>query len=138
MAPLLTVHALFPLIAAAAAGNAVLAAWAFVAHRRHQRVLGRAFWALLLLVLSVLAVQAAAGVALALAGARPKTGLHFLYAVLVASGAVVQFGLRPGGFLRAAVTRDAGQFAEPRYLALICLTEMALILRAYMTGVVGR
>lgn len=129
---------MFPLIAAAAVGNAALAAWAFVAHRRHQRVLGRTFWALLLVVLSVLAVQMAAGVVLALAGARPKAGLHFLYAVLVASGAVVQFGLRPGGFLRAVVMRDAGQFPEPRYLALICLTEMALILRAYMTGAFGR
>lgn len=137
MAPLLTVHALTPLIAAAIAGNAILAVWAFVAQRRQRRVLGRAFWVLLLLVVGVLAVQMAAGVLLAVAGARPKASLHFLYAVLVTAGAVAQFGLRPGGFLRAAVVRDSAQFSEPRYLALICFTEAALIARAYMTGAFG-
>jgi hypothetical protein len=137
MAQLLAVHALFILTAATAAGNAVLTAWAIVAHRRRRSTLGRAFWTLLLLVLMVLAVQIATGAVVAVAGARPKTSLHFLYGVLVTTGAVVQFGLRPGGFLRAAMTRNEASWREPRSLAIVCVTQMLLILRAYMTGAFG-
>jgi len=137
MAQLLALHALLSLTAATAAGNAVLTAWAIVAHRRRQSTLGSSFWTLLLLVLVVLAVQIATGVVAAVAGARPKTSLHFLYGVLVTAGAVVQFGLRPQGFLRAAMTRNAAPLREPRSLAIVCVTQMLLILRAYMTGAFG-
>ena len=82
-------------------------------------------------------VQIATGVVAAVAGARPKTSLHFLYGVLVTAGAVVQFGLRPQGFLRAAMTRNAAPLREPRSLAIVCVTQMLLILRAYMTGAFG-
>lgn len=138
MASLLTVHALSSLIGVAALGNAVLAAWAFGAHLLRSRALSRAFWVAILLVAAVVAIQVAFGLLLAVGGARPKTALHFLYGFLVAVTAAVQVGLRPGGFLRPAVTRTAGQFREPRWLALICLTQMALLLRAYMTGALGR
>lgn len=138
MAQLLTVHSLSFLTAATAAGNAVLTAWAIVAHRRRQPALGRAFWMVLLLVLVVLAGQVATGILAAIAGARPKTSLHFLYGVLVTAGAVTQFGLRPDGFLRAAMTRNETSFREPRALAIVCVTQMLLILRAYMTGAFGR
>ncbi len=138
MDQLLTVHAFSFLIIATAAGNAVLAAWAFVADLRRGRALGRAFWGALLVVLVVLVIQAAAGLLLAVGGARPKTPLHFLYGILVTTGGVAQFGLRPGGFLRAAVRRNDTPFREARLLALICFTQMALILRAYTTGAWGR
>lgn len=134
---LLALHSLSALITATATGNFVLAGWAFVADRR-RRTLGTAFWALLLVVLALLVVQVASGVLLALGAARPRTPLHFLYGILVVGAAVAQFGLRPGGFLRATLQRDAIQFPEARTLALICLTQAALILRAYMTGVLGR
>jgi len=138
MMQLLTVHALSALIVVTAAGNAVLAAWAFAVDMRRGGRLGGAFWGVLLVVVAALAIQAAAGVLLAVSGARPRTPLHFLYGILVAAGGVAQVGLRPGGFLRAAVMRDGASFREPRLLALICFTQMALILRAYTTGAWGR
>ncbi len=137
MAQLRAVHALLFLTVATAAGNAVLSAWAIAAHRRHRPAVSRAFWTLLFLVLVVLAVQIATGALQAVAGARPKTSLHFLYGVLVTTGAIVQFGLRPQGFLRAAMTRNETPFREPRSLAIVCVTQMLLILRAYTTGAFG-
>src|SRR5438094_229220 len=105
MLQLLAIHALPVLTAATAAGNAVLTAWAFVAHRRRQVALGRTFWMLLLLVLVVLAGQVVTGALVAVSGARPRTQLHYLYGALVTTGAVVQFGLRPQGFLRVAMPK---------------------------------
>lgn len=137
MGQLLTIHAFAALTAATAVGNAVLTAWAIVAHRRRQRVLGRVFWTVLLVVVLLLAVQTAAGALLAAGGARPKTLLHFLYGILVLTGAVVQFGLRPEGFLRAAMRRNDAPFPEPRTLAIVCLTQTLLIARAYTTGALG-
>ena len=138
MPPLLTVHALSSLIGVAAIGNALLAVWAFGANLFRARTLSRAYWVAILLVAVLVAIQVASGLLLAVGGARPKTALHFLYGFLVAVTATVQVGLRPGGFLRPVVTRAAGQFREARWLALICLTQMALILRAYTTGALGR
>ncbi len=137
MLQLLAIHALPVLTAATAAGNAVLTAWAFVAHRRRQVALGRTFWMLLLLVLVVLAGQVITGALVAVSGVRPRTQLHYLYGALVTTGAVVQFGLRPQGFLRVAMTRNGAPFREPRSLAIVCVTQMLLILRAYMTGAFG-
>ncbi len=144
-----TLHALGPLILAAVAVNLLLAGWAFLIGLGGRRVLGRAFWTVLLAGLVLVVIEASAGVLLALGGARPRTPLHILYGVLVALAAAVQFGLRPGGFLRAAVLRASEAaadrsprprqgFNEPRMLALICLTQAALLVRAYMTGALGR
>jgi hypothetical protein len=138
MTPLLTIHALSSLIRVVAFGNGVLAAWAFVVDLRQGRSLSRTFWVAVLLVVALLVIQMAAGFLLAVGGARPKTPLHFLYGFLIAVTAAVQVGLRPRGFLRPALMRAATQFREPRWLALICLTQGALILRAYMTGALGR
>lgn len=138
MASLLTVHTLSSLIGVAAIGNALLAVWAFGAGLLRVRVLSRTYWVVILLVAAVVAVQVASGLLLAVGGARPKTALHFLYGFLVAVTAAVQIGLRPGGFLRPTVMRAAVQFRETRWLALICLTQMALLLRAYTTGALGR
>lgn len=144
------VHALGPLILAAIAVNLLLAVWAFLAGMRRRRPLGRAFWVVLFVALLLVTVEAAAGILLTVGGARPRTPLHFLYGVLVSVAAVVQFGLRPGGFLRGIVQRQPGStnhslrsgagqaFNEPRVLALICLTQAALLMRAYMTGALGR
>jgi hypothetical protein len=134
MIHLLAVHSQSALVTAVAAGNFVLAAWAFVAGRRGQSRLGRGFWTLLLVVLAALAVQVAAGLLLALGGARPRVPLHWLYGILVAAGALAQFGLRPGGFLRAKAMGNTPWSGEARFLALLCLTEGALVLRAFMTG----
>src|SRR2546430_5331921 len=78
MLQLLAIHALPVLTAATAAGNAVLTAWAFVAHRRRQVALGRTFWMLLLLVLVVLAGQGGTGGLGAVSCARPRTLPHYL------------------------------------------------------------
>lgn len=133
-----SVHALGPLIAAAAAANFFLAAWAFIAGLAGRRTLGTGFWALLLLSIALILINAGAGVLLAAGGARPRTPLHFLYGILVTLAAVAQYGLRPGGFLRTTVQRTLSVFNEPRTLALICLTQAALLLRAYMTGAIGK
>jgi hypothetical protein len=138
MASLLTVHALSSLIGVAAIGNALLAVWAFGAGLLRVRALSRTYWVVILLVAAVVAVQVGSGLLLAVGGARPKTALHFLYGFLVAVTATVQIGLRPGGFLRPTVMRATMQFREIRWLALICLTQMALLLRAYTTGALGR
>ena len=133
-----TVHALLPLIAAATAVNFLLAGWAFITGLAGRRTLSMSFWALLLLALALIVVNAGAGILLAASGARPRTPLHFLYGILVTIAAAAQYGLRPGGFLRATVQRTLPGFNEPRTLALICLTQAALLLRAYMTGALGR
>ena len=88
-------------------------------------------------MLVVLAGQVITGALVAVSGARPRTQLHYLYGALVTTGAVVQFGLRPQGFLRVAMTRNEAPFREPRSLAIVCVTQMLLILRAYMTGAFG-
>jgi hypothetical protein len=131
-------HGLPLLIYVVVAANLLLAGWAFVANIRKHHALPRSFWTVLLLALVVLVVQVAAGITLTAAGSRPRAALHILYGILVGGTAVVQFGLRPGGFLRAAIVREPATFRESRLLALICLTQAALILRAYTTGAFGR
>ncbi len=115
-----------------AAGNLVLAVWAGISGLRARRSLPPLFWAILLLLLAVLAVQAGAGLLLFLGGVPPRRGLHLLYGVLVAAAGVVQYGLRPRGFVRLRFATQA--FDESRVLALLCLTQAALIMRAWMTG----
>lgn len=136
MTTLLALHGTALLVWLPAIGNLVLALLAGVAALAGRRTLPALFWAALLVLLALLAVQAAAGLALVAGGARPRTALHLLYGVLVAVGAVVQYGLRPGGWLRRRVVGEP--FREARVMALVCLTEGALILRAWMTGAFGR
>ncbi len=135
----LALHSLPILIVATIVGNAVLAVWAFAVHRQRRRTLGDVYWVLLLVVLALLTLQVGAGIVLALAGARPRTWLHILYGIVVAGVGVAQFGLRPRGFVRA---RQLLGFAldphSPRGMALICLTQAALLARAYTTGAFGR
>lgn len=138
MTQLLGVHAQPYLMITTAAGNAVLTVWAFAFHRMRQRAVPPAFWTVLLVVVAVLAVTMAAGLVLAVAGARPRALLHFLYGVLVLIGAIVQVGLRPRGFLRAAIMHPDTPFQEPRTLAIVCFTQLLLIARAYTTGALGR
>ncbi len=117
------------------AGNAVLALWAIGGDLLgRRRRLGSSFWAVLLFVNALLALQVASGIILAINGARPGRPLHFLYGILVTIGGLVQVGMRPGGFLRRRAFPEAVPVNEPRTLALICFTEMALVLRAFTTG----
>lgn len=124
-------HASTILIYAPLAGNLFLAlvagGYAFM-----RRPLPSWFWSVTLLVIAVLALQVLAGLVLLAGGVRPQRGLHVMYGALVAATAVVQYGLRPGGFLR----RRYSEFekSEARTLALICLTQFALIARGWMTG----
>lgn len=134
---LLLLHSLPALTIAVIAGNVILTGWALAVDLRRRR-LDNSFWALLLIVLALLVVQIASGALLAVGGARPRRALHFLYGVLVTGVGGIQFGLRPGGFLRPTVIRDPTQFREPLTLALLCFTQAALILRAYTTGAFGR
>ncbi|MDQ7843649.1 MAG: hypothetical protein QN141_13060 [Armatimonadota bacterium] len=134
---LVVLHAFPALITLEIAGNVLLAGWALLADLRRSR-LGAAFWTLLLVVVALAAVQLAAGVILAVGGGRPRAPLHFLYGPLVLVGAVLQFGLRPGGALRRAMLRDPAGGREARALALLCLTQAALLARAYTTGAFGR
>ncbi len=133
-----TVHGTAALVWGLVVGNLVLAVWAGWGRLRRRRVLPPAFWVVLLVVLAVLAIQGAAGVLLLLGGARPRAGLHLLYAVLVVGVGVAQYGLRPGGFVRRVMASPPGSLDEPRVLALLCFTQAALLMRAWMTGTFGR
>jgi len=119
-------------------GNFLLAAWAGVAWLRGRRVLPPLFWPVLLLVLAPLIVQAVAGLLLVFSGERPRTGLHLLYAALVVVAAIAQYGLRPGGAVRRVVTAASNALPETQILALLCLTQAGLLMRAWMTGLFGR
>ena len=136
---LVAVHAYPALMLLVVAGNAVLAAWAIGADLfRGRRRLGPLFWSVVLAVNALIALQVASGIILALGGARPGRPLHFLYGILVIVGGLVQVGLRPGGFLRSRTFADPARINEPRTLALLCFTELALVLRAFTTGGAGR
>jgi len=115
-----------------AVGNLVLAGWAAASWLRGRRSMSPLFWPALLLLLAVLAVQAGAGLLLFLRGVPPRRSLHLLYAGLVVAAGVAQYGLRPRGFLRRGFAPQA--FNESRVLALLCLTQAALVMRAWMTG----
>lgn len=128
------IHGTAVLVWTPVVGNLVLAIWAWVSGLRGRRTLSPVFWAAVLLVLAVLALQAAAGLLLFLGGTPPRRGLHLLYAVLVVVAGVAQYGLRPGAFLRRFLSPAPQTFHEPRVLALLCLTQAALIMRAWMTG----
>jgi len=136
---LVVFHAFPALITLEIAGNALLAGWALLADLRRRPQLGAVFWTVLLVVVALVAVQLAAGLILAVGGSRPQVPLHFLYGILVVVGALLQFGMRPSGFLRRATLRHlAAGGREPRALALLCLTQAALLARAYTTGAFGR
>lgn len=132
---LVAVHAYPALMLLIVSGNAALALWAIGADLfRGRRRLAAAFWSAVLIVNALVVLQVASGIILALGGGRPASSLHFLYGILVIVGGAVQIGLRPGGFLRQRAATGAPSFNEPRVLALLCFTELALVLRAFMTG----
>lgn len=135
---LVALHALPALITLEIAGNAILAGWALVTDLRRRRQMSAAFWTVLLVVAALVTVQVAAGVVLAVGGSRAQVPLHFLYGILVAAAAWLQVGLRPTGSLRRVMFRDPAGSREPRTLALLCLTQAALLARAYTTGAFGR
>lgn len=92
------------------------------------------FWTLARIGLILIVAQAAAGALLFAGGARPSRALHFLYGLLVVAAAIIVDGLRPGGFVRRTFAREVGS-GEAKAVALICLTQAALLMRAWMTGV---
>jgi len=126
-----TLHASTVLIYAPLIGNMLLAI-AAGGYALRRRPLPGWFWTATTLVVAVLAVQLVAGLVLFAVGARPRRGLHVMYGVLTAVTAVIQFGLRPGGFLRRRYGGLEG--SEARTVALIWLTQFALIARGWMTG----
>lgn len=132
---LLALHAYPALMLLIVAGNGVLMLWALGADLlRGRRRLGAPFWSAVLAVNALVALQVASGIILAVGGARPGVPLHFLYGILVIVGGAVQVGLRPGGFLRGRVLADPARGNDARTMALLCLTELALVLRAFTTG----
>jgi heme A synthase len=102
-----------------------------------RRPLPAWFWPLTLLALVLVALQGAAGLLVVLGGARPARGLHLLYGALVLAAGAILFSLRPGGYVRRAFVREIA-WGEARTVAVIALTEAALILRAWMTGMGAR
>ncbi len=126
-----TLHASTMLIYAPLIGNILLALTAS-GYALLRRPLPAWFWTATTLVLALLAVQLMAGLILLAGGARPRRGLHVMYGMLTAVTALIQFGLRPGGFLRRRYGGLEG--SEARTVALIWLTQFALIARGWMTG----
>lgn len=131
-----TLHAAPILLYGPMAGYALLAVAAGVS-AVGRRPLPAWFWTLSLLALVLVVVQAATGLLLLASGARPRAGLHMLYGLLVPGAGTVQYGLRPGGLLRRTFAREM-TWGEARTLALLSLTQAALIARAWMTGLAGR
>lgn len=129
-------HANMILLYGALAGNLFLAL-AAGAHAAFRRPLPSWFWRLAVVVAAIVALQVVLGVAALASGMFPRRGLHLLYGVLVAATAVIQIGLRPGGFLRRRYA-DALATGEARILGLVCLTAFALVARAWMTGMGAR
>jgi len=117
--------------------NLLLAGWAGLSGVRRRRMLSPAFWAVLLLFLALLGIQTVSGLLLLAGGAAPRAGLHLLYGGLILAAAVAQYGLRPRGFLRARLASGPA-WPEPRVMALLCFTQAALLMRAWMTGAFGR
>ncbi len=125
-------HATPILVYAPMMGYALLAIVAGICAVR-RRSLPSWFWSLTLLLLAVVVINVAAGALVYLSGTQPRRALHFLYGMLVLGTGLLQYWLRPGGVLRrasgAALTRD-----QVLTIALIALTQAALIMRAWMTG----
>jgi heme A synthase len=131
-----SVHAATALLYGPLLGYAMLAVVAG-AYAVLRRSLPGWYWTLALIALVLVVVQGAAGLLVIIGGAQPRRGLHLLYGLLtVAAGAII-YSLRPGGYLRRAFVREIA-WGEARTLALIALTEAALILRAWMTGMGAR
>lgn len=95
------------------------------------------FWTLSLLAMVLIVVQAGAGLAIIVGGGRPRRALHVLYGSLVLAASIVQYGLRPAGYFRRTFARELS-WGEARTLALISLTQAALVARAWMTGLAMR
>ncbi|MDR7549711.1 MAG: hypothetical protein QN131_07230 [Armatimonadota bacterium] len=127
-----TVHAAPVLLFGLMVGYALLAVIAG-ACAVGRRSLPPWFWTLSLVALLLVALQVLVGAGLFLGGARPRRGLHLLYGVLVLAAGLVQYGLRPGGFFRRTFAREL-TWDEARAMALIALTQAALIARAWTTG----
>jgi hypothetical protein len=103
--------------------------------RRHT--MPYVFWWILWLAQIPLGAQVALGIALLAGGAHPRTPYHLMYGALILLTLLGLVGLRPGGWIRRRSRKDA-QFRESRWLVLLCLFLATLVLRAYMTGVLGR
>lgn len=127
-----TLHATPIVIYGSLVGNLLLAIVA-AAYAVTRRPLPAWFWMAIVVVLAILAVQIAAGIATYVGGARPGRGLHLVYGACVVIAGVIQYGLRPGGFLRRQYVGELAK-GEARILGLVCLTQFALIARAWMTG----
>lgn len=125
-------HATPIVIYAPLVGNLLLAIVAAV-YALMRRPLPAWFWMAIVVTVAILAVQLAAGIVGYVVGARPRRGLHLIYGVCVAIAGTIQYGLRPRGFLRHQYAAELAK-AEGRILALVCLTQFALIARAWMTG----
>lgn len=95
------------------------------------------FWWILWLAQIPLGVQVALGITLLAGGAHPRTPYHLMYGALILLTLVGLVGLRPGGWIRRRAGKDA-RVRESRWLVLTCLFLATLVLRAYMTGVLGR
>ncbi len=125
-------HAAPILVYAPMMGYVLLAIVAAI-YAARRRSLPSWFWSLTLLLLAIVVLDVAAGAFLYLSGAQPRRALHLLYGMLVLGTGLLQYWLRPGGFLRRtsgeALTRD-----QVLTIALIALTQAALIMRAWMTG----
>lgn len=126
------VHAAAILLYGSMAGYALLAVIAgFFAIGR--RPLPGWFWIVSLVAVILVVIQAAVGTVLFLGGARPRRSLHLLYGLLILAACFIQYGLRPSGSLRRAFAGELTR-GEARTLALVSLTQAALIARAVMTG----
>jgi hypothetical protein len=85
----------------------------------------------------IVAVQVLIGVLLFAGGARPGRALHLLYGLIALVIAFALAGLREGGWARRFTSGDARNTGAGT-AALLALTQAAVLLRAWMTGVAGR
>jgi hypothetical protein len=95
------------------------------------------FWWILWLAQIPLGVQMVVGIGLLAGGAHPRTVYHVMYGALILLTLLGLVGLSPGGWIRRTFV-TGGRFRESRWLLLMCVFLAALVIRAYMTGVLGR
>lgn len=127
-----SVHASLVLLYGALVGTLLLVLACAVALPGHRPLAGW-FWGIAQVVAALVIAQAASGLGVYLEGGRPARGLHLLYGILALAGVLVLVALRPGGRLRRRYA-DALAGREARVLGLVCLTELGLLARAWMTG----
>lgn len=130
-------HATSLLLILTLLGDGLCIAFAVFGDLTRRYTMPHLFWWILWLAQIPLGLQMVLGIGLLAGGARPRTPYHLMYGALIVLTLLGLHGLRPGGWIRRTFVTEA-RYRESRWLALLCLFLAGLVLRADMTGKLGR